>query len=159
VRLLMCAVGRMKAGPERQLVLRYGERLASIGRALALGPLSIVEVDESRARLPQDRKAEEAQRLLEAAGATTIIALDETGTALTSEALAARIGRFRDEGAQCLSFLIGGADGHGEAVRSHAALILSFGALTWPHELVRALVAEQLYRAATILAGHPYHRH
>ncbi|PRH88731.1 23S rRNA (pseudouridine(1915)-N(3))-methyltransferase RlmH [Labrys okinawensis] len=158
MRLMICAVGRLKAGPERDLVARYAERLNASGRSLALGPLDIVEIDESRARRPEDRKAEEADKLLAAAGQAAIIALDEIGNSPGSEAFAAKIAGWRDNGTQSLAFLIGGADGHGDAVRSRAILSLSFGKMTWPHQIVRILLAEQLYRAATIIAGHPYHR-
>jgi 23S rRNA (pseudouridine1915-N3)-methyltransferase len=158
VRLLICAVGRLKAGPERDLIARYVERLTAGGRSLALGPLDIVEIDESRARRPEDRKAEEADRLLAAAGAALLVALDENGVSPGSEAFAARIAGWRDGGCPTLAFLIGGADGHGDAVKARAAMTLSFGKMTWPHQIVRILLAEQLYRASTIIAGHPYHR-
>jgi len=158
MKLLICAVGRLKAGPERDLVARYAERLTAIGRGLALGPLDIVEIDESRARRPEDRKSEEADKLLAAAGSAVVVALDETGPSIASEAFAQRIGAWRDRGAASLAFLIGGADGHGKAVMDHSTLVLSFGRMTWPHQIARILLAEQLYRAATIIAGHPYHR-
>jgi len=158
MKLLICAVGRLKAGPERDLVARYAERLTAIGRGLALGPLDIAEIDESRARRPEDRKAEEADKLLEAAGSAVVVALDETGPSIASDAFAQRIGVWRDAGVASLAFLVGGADGHGKAVTDRATLVLSFGRMTWPHQVVRILLAEQLYRAATILAGHPYHR-
>ena len=158
MRLMICAVGRLKAGPERDLVARYAERLNAAGRSLALGPLDIVEIDESRARRPEDRKAEEAGKLLAATGSAQIVLLDENGPSLSSEMFAERITFWRDGGVPVLAFLIGGADGHGEAAKSKAALTLSFGKMTWPHQIVRILLAEQLYRAATIIAGHPYHR-
>jgi len=158
MRLLVCAVGRLKVGPERELAARYFERLDAIGRGLALGPIEVVEIDESRARSPEGRKSDEADRLLAAVGEATAIALDERGSGLSSEAFAGRIGAWRDAGKPALAFLIGGADGHGEAVLARAALRLSLGAMTFPHQIVRILLAEQIYRAATILAGHPYHR-
>jgi len=158
VRLSICAVGRLKAGPERDLVARYVERLNAGGRSLALGPLDIVEIDESRARRPEDRKAEEAEKLLAAAGAAVVVALDENGASPDSEAFATKISAWRDGGTGTLAFLIGGADGHGEAVKAKAAMTLSFGRMTWPHQITRILLAEQLYRASTIIAGHPYHR-
>ena len=158
MRLMICAVGRLKAGPERDLVARYAERLNASGRSLALGPLEIVEIDESRARRPEDRKAEEAGKLLAAAGQAQIVLLDENGPSLSSEAFAEKITAWRDGGVPALAFLIGGADGHGEAAKAKAGLSLCFGKMTWPHQIVRILLAEQLYRAATIIAGHPYHR-
>ncbi len=158
MRLIIAAVGRLKAGPERDLVGRYAGRLEALGRGMALSPLDIVELDESRARRPEDRKADEGTRLLAACGDARIVVLDETGRTESSESLAARIGAWRDEGTQSLAFLIGGADGHADAVRARASLQLGFGRMTWPHQFVRFMLAEQLYRAATILAGHPYHR-
>ncbi|CAM5775653.1 ribosomal RNA large subunit methyltransferase H [Labrys miyagiensis] len=158
MRLMICAVGRLKAGPERDLVARYAERLNASARSLALGPLDIVEIDESRARRAEDRKAEEADKLLAAAASAVIVALDENGASPGSEAFAARMAGWRDGGTASLAFLIGGADGHGDAIRSRATLTLSFGKMTWPHQIVRILRAEQLYRATTIIAGHPYHR-
>jgi 23S rRNA (pseudouridine1915-N3)-methyltransferase len=115
-------------------------------------------VEEGRARRPEDRKADEAARLLAAVGSATIVLLDEGGKSLDSEAFARRIGALRDGGTQTLAFLIGGADGHGDAARSAAGLTLALGAMTLPHQIVRLVLVEQLYRAATILAGHPYHR-
>jgi 23S rRNA (pseudouridine1915-N3)-methyltransferase len=158
MRLLVCAVGRLKAGPERDLTARYVERLAVQGRGLALGPLDTHEIEESRARRADARKADEAERLLAAAGNAPLVALDERGKSLASEAFAARIAAFRDAGLPALAFLVGGPDGLAPSLVARAELTLSFGAMTWPHLLVRALLAEQLYRAATILAGHPYHR-
>lgn len=158
MRLMICAVGRLKAGPERDLVARYSERLNASARNLAFGPLDIVEIDESRARRPDDRKAEEAEKLLAAAGSAEIISLDANGASPGSEAFASRLAGWRDGGTPSLAFLIGGADGHGDAIKSRAMMTLSFGKMTWPHQIVRILLAEQLYRASTIIAGHPYHR-
>jgi 23S rRNA (pseudouridine1915-N3)-methyltransferase len=160
MRLTLAAVGRLKAGPERDLVARYVERIAGTGKALGLSELFLRETDESRARRPEDRKAEEARalRAMFPAGAL-LIALDERGKSLTSERFAERIAQWRDCGTRDLCFVIGGADGLDPALREQAALALSFGALTLPHQIVRALVAEQIYRATSILAGHPYHRH
>jgi 23S rRNA (pseudouridine1915-N3)-methyltransferase len=158
MRLMIGAVGRLKAGPERELCERYLGRLDAVGRSVALGPVSVAEIEESRARRAEDRKAEEGTRLLGLAGTAALVLLDEGGTSLSSAEFAGRLGRWRDEGTPALAFLIGGADGHGGAVRERAGLVLSFGRLTFPHQIVRILLAEQLYRAATILAGHPYHR-
>lgn len=158
MRILVAAVGRLKAGPERDLVARYVERFTATGRSLALSPLDLVEIDESRARRPEDRKTEEAAALLRAAGGGLLIALDERGKAEASETFASRVAGWRDAGTPSLAFIIGGADGLDDSVREAAALTLSFGKLTIPHQLVRVLVMEQLYRVATILSGHPYHR-
>jgi 23S rRNA (pseudouridine1915-N3)-methyltransferase len=159
MRLTLAAVGRLKAGPERDLVARYAERIAATGKGVGLSDLALRETDESRARRPEDRKAEEARVLrgLVPDGAK-IVALDERGKSMTSEVFAAQVAAWRDAGARDLCFVIGGADGLDPALRAEAALTLSFGALTLPHQIVRALVAEQMYRAISILAGHPYHR-
>ena len=121
------------------------------------------EIPESRGQTADLRKAEEAQRINEAlgnagSGGAALILLDERGKALGSEAFAERIGRMRDDGKRQLIVAIGGPDGHDPALRSRADLVLALGELTWPHQIARILIAEQLYRAATILAGHPYHR-
>ncbi len=159
MRLTLAAVGRLKAGPERELVARYAERIAATGKVVGLSGLTLRETDESRARRPEDRKGEEARalRALIPEGARTV-ALDERGKSLTSAKFAAEIGALRDAGQRDRGFLIGGADGLDEGLRKEAALVLSFGAATLPHQIVRALVAEQVYRAISILAGHPYHR-
>ena len=151
MRILIAAVGRARTGPLRDLYDLYVRRLA--------WPVALREV-EVRQTLPAGRlKAREAGLLLASVpDGAAVIALDERGRALSSLEFAERIGRWRDDGAADLAFLIGGADGHDESVRGRADLLLSFGAMTWPHMLVRAMLAEQLYRAQTILSGHPYHR-
>lgn len=159
MRLLIAAVGRLKAGPERDLARRYVERIGQIGRGVGLDAPEIVELDESRARRPDERKRDEGVALRQAIDPKlAVIALDERGKALSSEAFAEMIGRHRDDGAAGLAFVIGGADGLDPALIASADQRIAFGAMTWPHQIVRVLLAEQLYRAATILAGHPYHR-
>ena len=159
MRLVIAAVGRLKAGPERDLARRYVERIGQIGRGVALDAPEIVEFDESRARSADQRKHEEAAALTAALDPKcVIVALDERGRTMSSAAFAEMIGRRRDDGAAGLAFVIGGADGLAEEFLSGAQTRIAFGAMTWPHQIVRALLAEQLYRAATILAGHPYHR-
>lgn len=159
MRLVVAAVGRLKAGPERELARRYLERIGQIGRGVGLDAPSVIELDESRARDAAQRKREEAAALKAALDPKfAIVALDENGKALTSEKFAATIGRRRDDGATGLAFVIGGADGLDDTFLADAELRIAFGAMTWPHQIVRVLLAEQLYRAATILAGHPYHR-
>jgi 23S rRNA (pseudouridine1915-N3)-methyltransferase len=159
VRLVIAAVGRLKAGPERQLVGRYLERAAQVGRGVGLGAPEVIELEESRARRPEDRKRDEAKALADALDAPLLIyALDEGGRSPSSEAFAADVGRRRDDGAAGIAFVIGGADGLADSFLSRATGRLAFGAMTWPHQIVRILLAEQIYRAATILAGHPYHR-
>lgn len=159
MRLVLACVGRLKAGAERDLVARYAERVRGAGRPLALGPLDLVEIGESPARRAEDRMAEEGAALLAACPpGSAIIALDPRGRSLTSEAFAADLEKRRDGGTPALGFLIGGADGLAEEVRARADLLLAFGPATFPHQLVRVMLAEQVYRAVTILAGHPYHR-
>ena len=118
----------------------------------------MIEIPESRARRDADRRAEEGAAILQRAGSSLLVALDERGCSLTSETFAQQLAAWRDGGAASLNFAIGGADGLDPSVRDRAALVVSFGALTLPHQLVRVLVLEQLYRGLTILAGHPYHR-
>ena len=158
MKLAVVAVGKLKSGPERELAERYRERAEALGRASGFAPLDIVEIAESRARREADRRTEEARAVLDRAGSAPVVAFDERGRSLTSEAFAERLGTWRDRGTSALIFAIGGPDGLDESVRRRAELVLSFGALTLPHQLVRVLVLEQIYRCLTILAGHPYHR-
>ncbi len=159
MRLLIVSVGRLKAGPERELCDRYVERTRKGGRALGLSGPDVVEVAESAGRRPQDRMVEEAAGLLAALPEeTAVIALDPGGAELSSERLAEDVAALRDHGVRALSFLIGGADGLGPEARERADRMVSFGRATFPHQLVRIMLAEQLYRATTILAGHPYHK-
>ena len=155
MRLHLCAVGRLRSGPERALIDDYLKRLDRSGRPLGLGPCAEHEVE--------DRKGggmeAEAALLTRAcpAGAVRVV-LDERGVLLSSPDFANLLARWRDDGVQDAAFLIGGADGLAPGLRAEADLALSFGAMVWPHALVRVMLAEQLYRAATILAGSPYHR-
>lgn len=151
MRFWLAAVGRAKPGPELDLYRQYCGRLQS--------PLQLREVEEKRPLPVQDRKNREGELLLATIppGAIAVV-LDERGRSIASEPFAEKIGRWRDDGVGDLAFLIGGADGHGDAVRARADLLLSLGPMTWPHMLVRVLVAEQLWRAQAILSGHPYHR-
>ena len=149
----------MKQGPERELMARYLGRAVASGKALGLTGFSVTELTESRAGAAGARKAEEARTLAAALPADgMVVALDEHGKSVGSEEFARRIGHWRDDGKAVLSFVIGGADGLGSEVLSRADLTLGFSAMTWPHQLVRIMLAEQLYRATTILSGHPYHR-
>ena len=158
MRLIVAAVGRLKDA-ERDLCERYQKRFDAAGRALGLGPLSICELSESRAASAVSRKAEEATRLLKAAAPATVrVVLDEGGKALASDTFAKWLAQTRDGGCKGLAFLIGGPDGHGPEAVQGAALRLSLGTMTLPHGLARAVLVEQLYRATTILSGHPYHR-
>lgn len=155
----LVAIGRMKTGPERDLANRYLERFRPLGRALGLDGIRVVELSESAARRDEDRKAEEAVAI----GAAILpgyrrVVLDERAPSLDSAAFAGRIAEWRADNLPGIAFVIGGADGLAGSMLRDADLALSFGRMTLPHQIVRVLLAEQLYRAATILAGHPYHR-
>jgi|SRR5690554_741256 23S rRNA (pseudouridine1915-N3)-methyltransferase len=155
MRLTLLAVGRLRGGPLQALLDDYGKRLGGG----PLGPLTVKEVEERRALPAPALKAREGKLLLKALPKhARLIALDEGGRSLDSRGFAALLGRWHEEGVAETAFAIGGADGLDEAIRQHANLTLSLGALTWPHMLVRLLLAEQLYRANAILQGHPYHR-
>jgi 23S rRNA (pseudouridine1915-N3)-methyltransferase len=155
MRLHLCALGRLRAGPERGLVDDYLQRLDRTGRALGLGPVTEHEVEEKRGGGMAAEGALLARVVPEGAA---LCVLDERGKTLTSPEFAAAIAGWRDAGRQDAAFVIGGADGVDPALRDRADLVLSFGRMVWPHLLVRVMLAEQLYRAATILAGSPYHR-
>jgi 23S rRNA (pseudouridine1915-N3)-methyltransferase len=158
MRFVITAIGRLKDA-EQELSERYVERFDAAGRVLKLGPLQISQIPESRAATPELRKADEAQRLLKAAsGADVTVALDEGGRSLSSQTFASLLAKERDAGARTMAFLIGGPDGQGAEALKAAKLRLSLGGMTLPHGLARIVLAEQLYRAATILSGHPYHR-
>lgn len=157
--IALAAIGRLKSGPERELVQRYLERARASGRALGLSGFEVSEYAEARSRSDAERQREEAQLLLKnRAPGGLLVALDEKGKSLSSETFADWIGRERDRGTAAIHFVLGGADGLAPEVRKDADLVLSFSPLTWPHQLARILLAEQLYRATTILSGHPYHR-
>jgi 23S rRNA (pseudouridine1915-N3)-methyltransferase len=159
MRLVIAAVGRLKDGSERVLFERYWDRLEACGRSLGLGPLRLLEIPEGRASAQAARVADEAERLLAKVGDADVkVALDEHGKSQTSEAFAAFLRDQRDAGIGSMAFLIGGPDGHGADVLSAANVRMSLGPMTLPHGLARIILVEQLYRATTILAGHPYHR-
>lgn len=155
MKLHICAVGRLRAGPERALVDDYLDRLGKTGRALGLGPAVEHEVEDKK-NLGMAAEGELLSRAIPPGA--VIITLDERGRQMTSPDFAAQLARWRDTGRQDVALVIGGADGIDPALRARADLSISFGAMVWPHMLVRVMVAEQLYRAATILAGLPYHR-
>lgn len=155
MRVSICAVGRLRAGPEHELIADYLHRFDRSGRALGLGPAKVLEVEDKKG----GGTAAEAELLARAipAGAL-VVALDERGQLQSSPEFAGDLAGWRDKGRQDLAFLIGGADGLAPALRDRADAALSFGQMVWPHMLVRVMLAEQLYRAASILAGAPYHR-
>jgi 23S rRNA (pseudouridine1915-N3)-methyltransferase len=151
MRITLVAVGRAKSDATAALFHDFTKRLR--------WPLHLKEVEERRPLAAETRRRREGTRLLAAVPeGARLVALDETGQSLDSQAFAALLGRWQDEGLADLAFVIGGADGLSPAVRDRADLTLSLGAMTWPHLLARALLAEQLYRAQCILDGHPYHR-
>lgn len=159
MRIVVAAVGRLKPGPDRALAERYCGRASKAGRALGLRGPDIVEVRESRARETERRIHEEAASLNATLppGAVKVV-LDGRGQSTTSEEFASAIRSWRERGHPAAGFLIGGADGLPAELLSNADMILAFGAATWPHQLVRIMLLEQIYRMTTILSGHPYHR-
>jgi 23S rRNA (pseudouridine1915-N3)-methyltransferase len=159
MRLAIIAVGRLKHGPERELAERYRERFDDIGPRLGFRGLEVHEIAESRARDANARVVEEASAISAAIPAKSVVtALDERGDNISSDAFARHLGRWRDDQVAYSIFVIGGADGLSPELRRMAKLRVAFGSATWPHQMVRVMLLEQLYRAATILAGHPYHR-
>jgi 23S rRNA (pseudouridine1915-N3)-methyltransferase len=159
MRLLLAAVGRLKAGTERDLAARYLDRLQKLGRGIGVTGIEVVEIKDSRAQELSRRLLEEAIALANVIpdGAVTVV-LDSRGENLDSAAIAGEIRAWRDSGRDTVAFVVGGQDGLGEEIKRRADFSLAFGAATWPHQFVRIMLLEQLYRAATILAGHPYHR-
>lgn len=156
MRLHICAVGRIRADyPERALFEDYHTRLNRIGKPLALGPMTEIEVEDKK----NAGMAAEAELLSRAVPAgSVLVTLDERGKVLSSPDFANQLARWRDSGRQDVAFVIGGADGIDPSLRARADFSLSFGSMVWPHMLVRVMLAEQIYRAATILGGGPYHR-
>ncbi len=153
MKLGIVAIGRPGRGPEMTLADDYARRATLAGRALGLGPLELIDLEPRK-----PGKAPEAELILGAAEGAHLIACDERGRTYSSRAFADHVAALRDRGERRVVFAIGGADGLDESVRAAAASTLAFGPQTWPHALARAMLAEQLYRAVTILAGSPYHR-
>lgn len=155
MRISICAVGRLRAGPEKALLDDYLTRFDRTGRALGLGPAKVIEVEDKK----NAGQGAEAALLRKALPKGAVICtLDERGRVLSSPEFAAKLGNWRDAGRQDLALIIGGADGIDPDLRAAANFSISFGSMVWPHMLVRVMLAEQLYRAATILSGGPYHR-
>ena len=153
MKLAIAAIGKPGRGPEANLADDYARRATLAGRPLGLGPLELLDLDPRKSG-----KGPEAELLLAACEGAHLIACDERGKTYSSRAFADHIAALRDQGERRLVFAIGGADGLDESVRKAARSTLAFGPQTWPHALARAMLAEQLYRAVTILAGSPYHR-
>jgi 23S rRNA (pseudouridine1915-N3)-methyltransferase len=159
MRLLVIAIGRLKQGPERELAERYRERFDDIGRKLGFRGLEIQELAESRARDANSRIAEEAAAISAAIPPKSVlVALDERGDNIDSGTFAKNLARWRDDQIANTIFSIGGADGLSPELRRMAQMRMAYGSATWPHQMVRVMLLEQVYRAATILSGHPYHR-
>ena len=159
MRVVVAAVGRLKQGPERELAERYRKLAAAAGRSAGLNAFDIVEIKESRAGDAARRMLEESIAIANVVpdGAATVL-LDSRGENLSSATLAGRLQGWRAEEKSAVAFIVGGHDGLAPTLRERASLAIAFGAATWPHQLARVMLLEQLYRAATILAGHPYHR-
>lgn len=159
MRLTLIAVGRLKPGPDRDLCNRYWDRLTKQGRSLGLSSAQVIELNEARSDTAEQRKADEAKSILgKVPSGARIVVLDETGKQQSSTQFASFLRTTQEEGLADLCFVIGGPDGHGDAMMQAANKSLSLGRLTLPHGLARIVLAEQLYRATTIIAGHPYHR-
>jgi 23S rRNA (pseudouridine1915-N3)-methyltransferase len=155
MRVHIVAVGRLRAGPEKDIIDDYLKRFDRTGRNLGLGPAQIVEVDDRKGG-GISAEADLLQRAIPAGA--VVVMLDERGQIESSPAFAARLGGWRDAGRSDLALVIGGADGIAPDLQAQADFILSFGSMVWPHMLVRVMLSEQLYRAASILARTPYHR-
>lgn len=155
MRLLIVAVGKLKGGPEAALVDDYIARANASGRQIALAPVEVIEVE---ARTPSDPRKEGVGVLKATPDDCVKVLLDERGAELSSRQLAQKLEAWRDQGRPCVTFWIGGADGAAQTLKDQADEKLAFGRQTWPHRLVRAMLAEQLYRASTILGQSPYHR-
>jgi 23S rRNA (pseudouridine1915-N3)-methyltransferase len=159
MRVHVLAVGRMKSGAEAELAERYRKRAAQVGRNLGLRDIEIIEIKESRAPETAKRRIEESIALANVIpdGAVMVL-LDEKGPSLGSGEIAQKIRAWRDGGTADLVFVLGGPDGIAPSLREKAVLTLAFGPATWPHQLARVMLLERIYRAITILSGHPYHR-
>jgi 23S rRNA (pseudouridine1915-N3)-methyltransferase len=157
MKVSILAVGRLKSGAEQTQFNRYFDLFNASARNLRIPPLAVVEASESRAATPEERKEDEAQELLSKLGPQRLIALDEGGKEVSSYEFTAMFSRLRDE-ALDVAFALGGPDGHGDSLKSAAHFQLSLGRMTLPHGLARIVLTEQLYRAVTIMQGHPYHR-
>ena len=159
MRLAVAAIARLKESPERELVERYRKRAEQVGRRIGIRGVEIIEIKESRAQEAGKRMIEESIALAQVIPErAVVVVLDERGKNLASAAFAAQLGRWRDDGRQDAIFIIGGDDGLMPSLREKATMIVALGAATWPHQLVRVMLLEQIYRALSILAGHPYHR-
>jgi 23S rRNA (pseudouridine1915-N3)-methyltransferase len=159
MRVVIAAVGRLKQGPERELAASYRKRVEATGRAFGLRAIEVIEIRESRAQDVERRRIEESIAIADVIpDGAVVIVLDGRGENLDSEALAGLLREWRAEDRAAVCFIIGGADGLAPSLLARAQFKLAFGKATWPHQLVRIMLLEQIYRAATMLSGHPYHR-
>lgn len=159
MRLAIAAIGKLKAGPERDLAEDYAMRIPALGKKAGITSLTIRDWAESQKPDAAQRMAEEAQLLWASVPAGAhVIGLDERGKAMTSAAFASQLGKLAEQGVGDLVFLLGGPDGHAAGTREKAHALLAFGPMTWPHRLARVMLLEQIYRSVTILVNHPYHR-
>jgi 23S rRNA (pseudouridine1915-N3)-methyltransferase len=159
MRIVIAAVGRLKQGPERELAERFRKRAAATGRSVGLHDIDIIEIRESRADNAERRMLEESIAIANVIpdGAVSVI-LDERGENLSSASFAGHLQGWRAEDRPAVVFILGAADGIAAGLREKAKMAIAFGAATWPHQFVRIMLLEQIYRAVTILSGHPYHR-
>jgi 23S rRNA (pseudouridine1915-N3)-methyltransferase len=155
LRILIAAVGRLRDAPEAALTADYVQRAAQSGRQIGFKAVELIEVES---KPPSDMRAEGASLFRATPDDSRKILLDERGAEWTSRQLAEKLARWRDDGQACTTFWIGGADGTSQSIKDNADEKLAFGRQTWPHKLVRVMLAEQVYRALTILCGTPYHR-
>jgi 23S rRNA (pseudouridine1915-N3)-methyltransferase len=159
MRIMVVAIGRLKQGPERELAEHFRKRAADAGRSVGLNSFDIVEIKESRAGDTARRMLEESIAIANVIPERAVsVIMDERGESLSSGAFAGRLQGWRAQDKPAVVFIIGAADGLAPGLREKASLAIAFGAATWPHQLVRIMLLEQLYRAVTIMAGHPYHR-
>lgn len=159
MRLAIIAAGRLKPGPEKTLAEDYFTRAQGLGRKCGITRIGVTEFSESQASSAAARMSEEGRLMAGALPPRAFaVVLDERGKALTSEEFASLLRRHLEGGTPDIAFLIGGPDGHAADIRQQAGLLMSFGPMTWPHRMVRVMLFEQIYRAVTILSGHPYHR-
>jgi 23S rRNA (pseudouridine1915-N3)-methyltransferase len=159
MRIVIAAVGRLKQGPERELAERYRKRAADAGRNVGLAAFEVIEIRESRADNVGRRMLEESIAIANIIPERAVtVVLDERGENVTSASFAGHLQGWRTQGRPAALFVIGGADGLAPSLRERADLAIAFGTATWPHQLVRIMLLEQLYRVVTMLSGHPYHR-
>jgi len=159
MRIAIAAIGKMKSGPEKLLAEEYITRIPPLGKKAGITALKIADWSESQKPDAAQRMAEEAGQLWSAVpSGAFVIALDERGKSLTSQALSAKICKLAEQGVGDLIFLLGGPDGHAAETRQKAGELLALGPMTWPHRLARVMLLEQIYRSVTILVNHPYHR-